>query len=194
MCINVHSPPPPSPVLLPLQCWEADPTSENRELIRSCSDAICQSPSEGGARSQEVRTPTVPRLSLPSLSKQTNRAPRDALTYMAQYGHGRADTRKGTPCRAETTPPVLASKTPEVEEPVKKKENLAYTFSHVYFCSTERCIDKCNVLFRQAKINYNPCCLNTLLACSTCPRPPMLVYIRACQCLFPLNVCRYMCW
>lgn len=51
------------------------------ELIRSCSDAICQSQSEGGAQSQEVRTLTAPRLSLPSLSKQTNCAPRDALTY-----------------------------------------------------------------------------------------------------------------
>lgn len=43
-----------------------------RELIRSWTDAICQSQPEGGAQSQEVRTLAVPRLSPPSLSKHTN--------------------------------------------------------------------------------------------------------------------------
>lgn len=63
-------------------CWEADPRSEGAgELIRSRSDAICQSqPGGGGARRGGVRTLTDPRLSLPSLSKQTNWPLRDGPT------------------------------------------------------------------------------------------------------------------
>lgn len=65
-------PPPPPPYC---RAGRQIPDQRAGELIRSCTDAICQSQPEGGAQSQEVRTLTVPRLSPPSLSKHTNGAP-----------------------------------------------------------------------------------------------------------------------